>query len=96
MREERVAKELNKLNSYCAMWGSLENEKEKLFSRIHNSRDYTGGAIKSLVSQQSLIDKWTKKIVKEVQWFYDKEVDFDNEIAVFVYNLFREEGLNSF
>ena len=96
MKDEKVAKELNKLNTYCAMWVTLENEKEKLFREIQRSRNYTGGAIKSLVFHQSLIDKWTKKIVKKVQWFYDNEVDFNNEVATFVHTKYHNEGLGSF
>lgn len=84
MRNEREIKMLARLNKYTTEYMSLEREKETYYRQ--NLRNITRTNIITLYMMQNYIDVVIKQICMLVARLDRNGIDYDNEVATYVYS----------
>lgn len=94
----RAEKQEVRLNNYTSEWSSLEKEKRNYYREQWLANNLETGTIQTLYMMQDRIDYLVLQIVKKVDWFRRNDEDFDNEIAIQVYDKYASglhRGLTS-
>lgn len=86
MRSEREIKMLVRLEKYTTEYMSLEREKELYY--LKHTRDISRTAIVTLYLMQEHIDTLIKQICTLVGRLDRNGIDYDNEVATYVYNTY--------
>lgn len=86
MKNERELKLLTKLEKYTTEYVSLEREKEIYYTK--NVRNISRTVIVTLYLKQCYIDTVIKQICSLVGRLNYRGIDFDNEVATYIYNTY--------
>ena len=86
MRTEREMKMLVRLEKYTTEYMSLEREKEIYYTK--NVRNISRTVIVTLYLKQCYIDTVIKQICILVGRLNRNDIDYDNEVATYIYNTY--------
>ena len=86
MMTEREMKLILRLGEYTAEYLALEREKEIYY--LEHTKDMSRTTIVTLYLRQVYIDTLIKKIVRLVDRLRKDDVEFDNEVAILVYDYY--------